>query len=356
LLASKEGGHPVQNDTLVAVDIAKEVFEVAVSDRPGHVASRHRLPRDRFLAFFAQRPQATVVMEACGMAHFWARRIEELGHVVVLLPPQYVRPYVVRNKTDRTDTDGLLEAFRNEQIRHVPVKNLTQQVIGALHRLRSGWLADRVRSINTLRGLLRELGFFIPEGRRHVLPEAWEIIQDPRRGLPDALRHSLAALCEEIASLSTRIEDVEAQLEALARQIPAVARLRSVPGVGLLSATALYAFIGDPGRFPSGRHMASFVGLTPREYSTGLRRRLGRISKRGDAYLRLLLIHGARSILYHAKRMKHPDRLRAWAVRLEQRLGHNKAAAALANKIARITWAVWKNHRNFEPVAEPQAA
>jgi transposase len=346
----------MQNDTLAAVDIAKEVFEVGVSDRPGRVAVRKRLPRDGFLAFFAQFPQATVVMEACGSAHFWARRIEERGHVVVLLPPQYVRPYVVRNKTDRTDVDALLEAFRNEQIRPVPIKTVTQQVIATLHRLRSGWLADRVRSINTLRALLRELGFFIPEGRKHVLPDAWEIIQDHNRGLPDALRPGLAALCEEIASLSTRIEDVEAQLEALARQIPIVARLRSVPGVGLLSATALYAFVGDVSRFPSGRHLASFVGLTPREYSSGLRRRLGRISKRGDAYLRLLLIHGARSVLWHAKRMKHRDRLRSWALRLERKVGHNKAAAALANKLARITWAVWKNDRDFEIAPEPQAA
>ena len=346
----------MENNTLAAVDIAKEIFEVGVSDRPGRVVLRKRLPRATFLEFFAQLPRATVVMEACVSAHHWARRIEELGHVVVLLPPQYVRPYVMRNKTDRTDVDALLEAFRNEQIRPVPIKTVPQQVIATLHRLRSGWLADRVRSINALRGLLRELGFFIPEGRRHVLPEAWEIIQDHRRGLPDALKPSLAALCEEIAALSTRIEDVEAQLEALARQIPLIARLRSVPGIGLLSATALYAFIGDPSRFPSGRHMASFVGLTPREYSSGLRRFLGRISKRGDAYLRMLLIHGARSVLWHAKRMKHRDRLRSWALNLERKVGHNKAAAALANKLARITWAVWKNDRHFESAPEPQAA
>ena len=346
----------MQNDTLVAVDIAKEVFEVAVSDRSGRVALRKRLLRDRFVTFFAQQPQSTVVMEACGTAHYWGRRLEELGHVVVLLPPQYVRPYVVRNKTDRTDVDALLEASRNQQIRPVPIKTLTQQVIASLHRLRSGWLADRVRSINTLRGLLRELGFFIPEGRRHVLPEAWQIIHDHRRGLPEALKPSLAALCEEIASLSTRIENVETQLQALARQIPPIARLRSVPGIGLLSATALYAFIGHPARFPSGRHLASFLGLTPREYSSGLRRRLGPISKRGDSYLRLLLIHGARSVLYHAKRMKDCDRLRSWALRLEQKVGHNKAAAALANKLARITWAVWKHDRSFEPLPQPQAA
>lgn len=346
----------MENDTLVAVDIAKEVFEVGLSDRPGHVTRRRRLARYEFLEFFAQLPQATVVMEACGSAHYWARRIEELGHVAVLLPPQHVRPYVVRNKTDRKDVDGLLEACRNERIQPVPIKSVTQQVRGTLHRLRSGWLADRTRAINALRGLLRELGFFIPEGRKHVLPDAWEIIQDPKSGLPDALKPSLGSLCEEVVSLSTRIEQIEAQLEALAKQIPVVARLRSVPGVGLLTATALYAFVGDALRFPSGRHLASFLGLTPREYSTGLHRRLGRISKRGDVYLRMLLIHGARSILWHAKRMKQPDRLRAWALRLERKLGHNKAAVALANKLARISWAVWKSDRQFEPMPELQAA
>jgi transposase len=320
------------------------------------VLRRKRLARFEFLEFFAQLPQAAVVMEACGSAHYWARRIEELGHVVILLPPQYVRPYVVRNKTDRTDVDGLLEAFRNEQIHPVPIKTVPQQVMGTLHRLRSGWLADRTSAINALRGLLRELGFFIPEGKKHVLPEAWEIIQDHTRGLPEALKPSLSALCEEIVSLSTRIEEIETQLEALARQIPLLARLRTVPGIGLLSATALYAFIGDASRFPTGRHMASFIGLTPREYSSGTRRRLGRISKRGDVYLRMLLIHGARSVLWHAKRMKNRDRLRSWALRLERKLGHNKAAVALANKLARITWAVWKTERSFEPAVELDAA
>jgi transposase len=295
-------------------------------------------------------------LEACGSAHYWARQLELLGHVVVLLPPQYVRPYVLRNKTDRTDVDAILEAFRNKQIRPVPVKTVTQQVLATLHRLRSGWLADRVRAINSLRGLLRELGFFIPEGRRHVLPEAWEIIQDPRRDLPSALRPSLSALCEEVVTLSTRIEDVEAQLEALAAQIEIVARLRSIPGIGLLTATALYAFVGDIARFPSGRHLASFIGLTPREYSSGLRRHLGPISKRGDAYLRMLFIHGARSVLWHAKRLKNRDRLRAWALRLERQIGHNKAAVALANKLTRITWSIWKHDRNFEPILDTQAA
>jgi transposase len=193
-------------------------------------------------------------------------------------------------------------------------------------------------------------------GRKEVLPHAWEIIQDADSGLPAALRPGLAALCEEITGLSTRIEETEKQLRVLACQIPAVSRLFSVPGIGILTATALYAFVGDIRRFPSGRHLASYIGLTPREYSSGLRHRLGRISKRGDPYLRTLLIHGARAILWHAKRMKQPDRLRAWALRLEKTAGHNKAAVALANKLARIAWAVCKNDRDFEPVFETQAA
>ncbi len=344
------------NDTLVAVDLAKSVFQLAVSDRPGRVVRRERLTRDKFLEFFAQQAFSTVIMEAWGSAHYWARRIEGLGHKVVLLPPQYVRPYVLRNKTDRTDTDAMLEAYRNEQIRVVPVKSVTQQVLGTLHRLRSGWVGERTARINALRGLLRELGFFIPVGRREVLPHAWEIIQDAESGLPDALRPSLSALCEEIVGFSKRIEDIEKQLHALAQQVPAVGRVYSVPGIGILTATALYAFVGDPARFPSGRHLASFIGLTPREYSSGSRRHLGRISKRGDAYLRTLLIHGARATLWHAKKLEHPDRLRAWALRLEKQSGHNKAAVALANKLARIAWAVWKNDRDFEPAPEAQAA
>jgi transposase len=344
------------NDTLVAVDLAKSVFQIAVANQPGKVARRERLPRDKFLEFFAQLSQAIVVMEACGSAHYWARRIEELGHVVVLLPPHYVRPYVLRNKTDRTDTDAILEAYRNEQIRRVPIKSVTQQVLGTLHRLRSGWVGQRTARINSLRGLLRELGFFIPVGRREVLPHAWEILQGVNSELPDALRPSLSALCEEIVGLSTRIEETEKQLKALACQIPTVSRLFSVPGIGILTATALHAFVGDVGRFPSGRHLASYLGLTPREYSSGLRRRLGRISKKGDPYLRMLLIHGARAILWHSKRMKQPDRLRAWALRLERTAGHNKAAVALANKLARIAWAVWKKDRDFEPMPETQAA
>jgi transposase len=340
------------NDTLIAVDLAKSVFEIAVSDRPGKVSEQRRVSRDKFLAFFVNHPQATVVREACGSAHHWAREIEKLGHKAVLLPPQHVRPYVLRNKTDRTDAKGILEAYRNEDIRPVPIKSVEQQTLASLHRLRSSWLAERTAKINVLRGLLRELGFAIPVGARNVIPRTWSLVEDADSGLPDALRPALAEVCDEIRTLKERIRRIEHQLEALAQQTPAVELLRSIPGIGLLTATALVASVGDVQRFPSARHFASYLGLTPREYSSGSKRRLGRISKRGDVYLRMLLIHGARAVLCHAKKMKEPDRLRAWALRLEKTIGHNKAAVALANKMARIVWAVWKRYRRFEPIAQ----
>jgi transposase len=168
----------MSNDTRIAVDVAKAVFEIGVSDRPGHVARRERLPRGRFLAFMAQQPAATVVMEACGSAHHWGRKIQALGHRVVLLPPHHVRPYVRRNKTDRCDAKGILEASRNEDIHPVPVKTVSQQVLTSLHRLRSGWMTERTARLNAMRGLLRELGVFIPMGARQVVPAVWALIED----------------------------------------------------------------------------------------------------------------------------------------------------------------------------------
>ncbi len=338
----------MQNDTRISVDVAKAIFEVAVSDRPGRVARRERLPRAQFLEFFAQQSAAKVVMEACGSAHYWGRRIQELGHQVILLPPHQVRPYVRRNKTDRTDAKGILEASRNEDIHPVPVKTLPQQVLTSLHRLRSGWIAERTARINTLRGLLRELGIFIPVGARQVIPAVWAHVEDADSDLPEVLRPLFAESCREIREIEVRIKQVEHRLEALAEQVPAVAQLMTIPGIGLLTATALVAFIGDIHRFPSGRHLASWLGLTPREYSSGLKRRLAGISKRGDGYLRTLLIHGARSVLLHARRAQ-PDHFREWAHKLETTHVHNKAAVAVANKMARIAWAVWSRLEPYGP-------
>jgi len=340
----------MSNDTRIAVDVAKAVFELAISDRAGHVARRVRLPRAQFLPFIAQQSVATVVMEACGSAHYWAREIEKLGHRVVLLPPHHVRPYIRRNKTDRTDAKGILEASRNDDIRPVPVKTVNQQVLTSLHRLRSGWMLERTARLNALRGLLRELGVFIPVGSREVVPATWALIEDADSNLPDALRPIFAEGCREIREIEARVRLVEQQLDSIAEQLPAVEHLQTIPGVGLLTSTALVGFIGDIQRFPSGRHFASYLGLTPREYSSGLKRNLGRISKRGDGYLRTLLIHGARSVLVHARKQQ-PDRLREWANQLAKTHVHNKAAVAVANKLARIVWAVWKHERPFALMA-----
>ena len=264
-----------------------------------------------------------------------------------------MRPYVLRNKTDGADARALLEALRNEALHAVPVKTVDQHTLAALHRLRSGWLATRTARLNAVRGLLRELGITIPVGATRVVPAVRALCAPGEDALPAALRRALGAALAEITELETRMREVEHELDTLARQSPVVARLRSVPGVGLLTATALVAFVGDATRFPTGRHFASYLGLTPRETSSGLKRRLGRISKRGDPYLRMLLIHGARSVLAHAKRANAPrDGLRAWALGRERARGHNKAAVALANKLAPIVWAVWRHERSFTPCHE----
>ena len=328
------------HDTLVGVDIAKAVLQLAISSRPGRFDIHRRLSRDQFLPFVAQVPPAVFVLEACGTAHHWARKIRQLGHAVVLLSPHLVRPYVRRNKTDRTDAVALVEAYRHGQIRPVPVKTPEQQLLTSLHRLRASWVRERTGRLNTLRGLLREQGFFIPVGAKEVLPAVAGIIEDADTELAMPLRALLAEVCTEVREIERRMKMVETQLSALARQLPVVQRLLDIPGVGLMTATAVSGFVGDLRRFPSARHFASYLGLTPREYSTGLRHRLGRISKRGDAYLRMLLIHGARSVMSRAAEAEHPDRLRAWVLALRGRAHHNKAAVALANKMARIAWAV----------------
>lgn len=339
------------NDTLIGVDIAKTLFQVALTTTPGMVAKRQRLKTAQFQSFLVHTPPAVVVMEACGSAHFWARYAEAQGHRVVLLPPHQVRPYVLRNKTDRTDADGILEAHRNAEIRPVPVKTLTQQGIGSLHRLRAAWMHTRVARLNTARGLLRELGVFIPVGATNVVPHLREAIGDADGPVPDMLRAALAELADEIGQLDNRIEAVEHQLTALARRVPVVKRLLTIPGIGIITATALYAFVGSVDRFPSARHLASYLGLTPREYSSGSRRRLGRISKRGDTYLRTLLIHGARAVLARARQGTRPDHLRAWAADLDSRVGHNKAAVALANKITRTVWRIWRDSSEYVSAA-----
>jgi transposase len=332
--------------TQVAVDLAKSVFQVSVSHAPGRVDEQHRLSRRRFRTFFLHRPPTHVLMEACGSAHHWGRELLSLGHHVSLLPPAHVARYRQGNKTDRADAKALLEAARNEDIAPVPVKSLDQQAINALHRLRSGYLATRTARINTVRGLLREFGLPVPQGPRAFLAKAHVALEDDN--LPTYLKTALTQALLEIQELEAKADDLKNQLERLAPLIPSVSFLMTVPGIGILSATALVASVGDVQRFPSGRSLANYLGLTARESSSGAARRLGPISKRGNRYLRMLLIHGARSALLAAHRTREPDSLQTWALRTAQARGHNIATVALANRIARIAWRVWRDQRPFQ--------
>ena len=339
------------NATTVAVDLAKNVFELAVADENWRVIARHRLSRTQFERWFANRNVSLIVMEACGSAHYWARTFTALGIEVRLLPAHYVRKYVKRNKTDAADAVALLEAARANDMKPVRVKSVEQQALQALHRTRSGWMSTRTRRINTLRGFCREFGLVVPLGADTGLAQIARYVADPQSAVPSIIRGSMRLLIEEIRLLEARIKQLEHELTTMATNNAASQALLSVPGIGLLTSTAIVAAVGDPRSFNSGRHYASFLGLTPRECSSGEKRYLGGISKRGDRYIRTLLTHGARSILRAAtvarRAGRQLDRLKAWALEVQSRTNHNKAACALANKLARIAWAVWTKHQNY---------
>ena len=337
--------------TLIAVDTAKLVFEVAEADAYGKVARRLRLSRPAFTEYLTTRAVATFVMEACGGAHHWARLMQRCGHSVRLLPAAYVRAYRRRNKTDRADCLAILEAAKNPEILPVPVKSPDAQAIQGLHRVRSQWMSTRNARINALRGLLREFGLVLPVGAAAALKLMPDAIDD--EAVPPLIKTSLQDLLAEIRDLQKRIDDIADQLGVVAKVVPAVEHLQNISGIGLLTATALYASAGDPKHFRSGRHFSAWLGLTPREHSSGNTRILGGISKRGDRHVRTLLVHGARSVLARTQQLaaaNHPlNRLQQWAYTLQQRAGHNKATCALANKLARIAWATWMHGTVFDP-------
>jgi transposase len=337
--------------TTVGIDLAKNVFEIALADERGHIVERQRLSRARFDRFFVNRSACRIVMEACGSAHHHARHLSSQGHSVVLLPAQYARAYVRRNKTDAADAAALIEASRCPDIHAVPIKSVDQQALQQLHRLRSQWMRTRTSRLNFLRSCLREFGVGVPIGAQRAIQSVRGALSDPHSPVPLLLHPSLLELLGEIDSLEKRCTYIERELARLSKHDPVVSRLLQIPGVGPLTATALRASVVDIQRFPSGRHFASWLGLTSREHSSGERRRLGRISKQGDPYLRTLLIHGARAVLLAARsaqrRGSSLDRLRTWALDVQERRGHNKATVALANKLARIVWATWRFERDF---------
>lgn len=336
----------------IAVDIAKNVFEIAVSASAGRIQERRRMTRQQFERFWREREPCRVVMEGCSSSHLWARRLIALGFEVKLIPPHYIKPYRRRNKTDRTDCEAILEAERCSGIHGISVKSEAQQALMALHRVRSQWMATRTARINGMRGMLREFGLPCALGAERFLGQVHEILERNRERLPDQLRRMVMLLWEEVRELERRIDSVEEELERIAKENPALRALLQIPGIGPLTATALYASVGNIHAFKSGRHLASWLGITPRESSSGERRRLGRITKQGDPYLRTLLIHGARSALLAAQRAERAGKplthLQAWALERAREGHHNRAAVALANKLARIVWAVWHHERQFD--------
>jgi transposase len=344
---------------VVGIDVAKSVFQLAVADGAWRVIEEHRLTRTQMERWFANRAVGLVVMEACGSAHHWGRWLNALGIEVKLLPALYVRAYVKRNKTDAADACALIEAARCADIVPVKIKSIEQQALQGLHRARSLWMGTRTSRINALRGFCREFGIDIAQGARLGLERIERVLADPHSAVPELIRGTMKLLVEEIRLLEARTAQLERELTTLARQSPACTTLLSIPGVGLLTATAMVAATsGSVQHFKDARHFASWFGLTPKERSSGTTRMLGRISKRGDRYLRMLLTHGARSVLHAAHRAtlagKQLDPLRQWALGVQGRTNHNKAACALANKLARICYATLRDAQPYgEPVRRP---
>jgi transposase len=343
---------------VVAVDLAKDVFEIAWTTAVGHVEGRRRLTRPQFERFLRELPAGTeLVMEACSSAHHWGRLCHRLGVVPMLLPSQYVRPYVRRNKTDRSDAEALLEARRCRGIACVPVKTADQQALQSLHRVRTQWQTARTARLNVIRGLLREYGLPLRAGAVTIHRVVPGLLADAATAIPARLRHVLQSLLEEVRDLERRVRAIDQQLSELADADPIARRLQTVPGVGVIVATSLLGSVPHIHAFRRGRQFASWLGLTPKEASSGLRYWRGGISKRGDVHLRCVLTHGARSVLFNAQRRarSHADRLtpiQRWVVELAARRGYNKAVSALANKLARIIWAVWRRDVDF--AAEPR--
>lgn len=337
-----------QSNKTIGIDLAKNVFLAAEADAHFHVTGTRRLSRNQFHQYVVRQPAAHIIMETCGTAHYWARVCQGLGHTVTLLPAQHVKPYVPRNKTDRNDAIALIEASRNPRIRPVPVKTEYQQAIQSLHRLREQWKLTRQSRINTLRGIMREFGISIPLGPKAAIKIAGSNLEH----IPTTIQNAMRDVLEEITLLEQRMGDVEAQLKRIAKQDEVVQGFMQISGIGLLTATAMRAAVQSPAQFKNGRQLSAWLGITPREYSSGEKRYLGRISKRGDSYLRTLVIHGARSVMARIKtlqRQRQPlNAIQQWAVKLEQRVGMNKATVALANKLVRILWATWMHQRDFD--------
>lgn len=328
--------------TTVGIDLAKNTFSMHGVDESGKVALRRTVTRARFMETLAQLPPCLVGMEACSGAHEWARQIQTFGHEVRIMAPRFVAPYRRSGKNDSNDAEAICEAVQRPSMRFVPVKSAEQQAVLTVHRVRLGFVEERTATINRIRGLLAEFGVVLPQ--RAVEVRRGAAAQAER--LPDLARGAILDLLQHLATLDERITTYDRELEQLAQASESARRLMTVPGVGPLTASATVASIGAAHEFANGRQFAAWLGLVPRQYSTGGKARLGHITKRGDAYLRTLLILGARAVLQMAARRE--DRLSRWARALKERCGYHKAVVALAAKNARIVWAILTRQNEFK--------
>ena len=340
----------MQAVTTVGLDIAKSVFQVHCVDMQGNVIIRRQLKRRQVLAFFRKLPSCLVGVEACASSHHWSRELQELGHTVRLMPPAYVKPYVKRQKNDATDAEAICEAVTRPNMRFVATKTADQQSCLMLHRTRHLFIRQQTAVINAIRAHLAELGIVAPVGRRGV-EELLRVVADGSDSrLPEIARACLAALGAQLRTLKVQILEFDRRIMAWHRSNAASRRLDAIPGVGPALATALVASVADPKAFRSGRDFSAWIGLVPKQHSSGGKDKLGGISKQGDRYLRSLFTVGALAVIRYAK--IHGTGRRPWLTALLARRPTKVAAIALANKMARMAWAMMaKGERYKEPAA-----
>ena len=333
--------------TTIGLDIAKQVFFAVGTDRQGRPVWRKRLRRGQVVEFFAQHAPCRVGLEACGGAQYWARQLQAQGHAVKVMAPRHVKAFRRGQKNDYNDAGALCEAACQPAVRGVPLKSAAQQALQTLHRVRDGLVRQRTATVNQVRGLLAEQGIVMAAGIGRFRQLVPQVLEHPAAALSGVLRTVVAEAYAWVQALDARIKGVEQQLAAVSRADAAVARLRAVPGFGPLVTTALVGAVGDGRTFGSGRELAAWLGLVPRQHTTGGKPRLYGITKRGDKRLRALLIHGARAVVRHATRKADP--LSRWIRAVQARRGTNVATVALANKLARIAWVVLARADPYAP-------
>lgn len=336
-------------DTMIGVDLAKNVFQLHVASMNGRLQYRKKLSRQAFGAFMAEQPPAVVVMEACGGAHYWAREMVRLGHEVKLIAAQYVKPFVKRQKNDAADAEAIVIAAQRPEMRFVEPKSAEQQSRAILFRARERLVRQRTELINALRACLYEYGHAVPQGA-HQIKRIAEILDAPNSDLPDLMREECTELLDQIAEQTRRINDRTAKIKKLAAEADRARRLQTIPGVGPLTALAVEAFAPPMENFKCGRDFAAWLGLVPRQFSSGGKERLGRISKAGQADIRRLLIIGAMSRLNWMGRKSIPET--SWLARMVARKPRMLVAIALANKMARTIWALLTKNEDYQVPAQ----